>query len=337
MASLFRRSLWYMMFEEDVSERGRDRLWFLAVLACPLMLIGLGFIKFFLLVSLWLIWGYGKGPVEIYLALKFSGNDTKRIVSLLNKASRYDDALTLQGDHAIISAEARHFSLQAERCLDPIEQIVLYKQALRGFTKPQLLQPECQVQKAEILNSLAGLMENKLESLVLFKQAIDLGKQAVSYSDPRVTVWIVNLGILQQELEQYNESLNTFELALKVKNELLLDAFPELVAEWKTSMAYLLFSRPEDHVPARRVLELVEGALEIRTIANDQIKMAQSLNDCALLTILLSSQLIDSEDELLPLMERAQDRGRRCAELYLQTLGPDHPSTIKAKSDWGLR
>lgn len=334
MASLFRRSLWYMMFEEDVSERARDRLWFLAVLACPVMLARLGLVKFFLLVSLWLIWGYGKGPVEVYLALQYSGNDTKRIVRLLNKASRYDDALTLQGEHAIISAEARHFALQAEKCPDPTEQIALYKQALRGFTKPQLLQPECQVQKAEILNSLAGLMANKLDSLVLFKQAIDLGKRAVSHSDPRVTVWIVNLGILQQELEQYDESLETFELALKVKNELLLDAFPELVAEWRTSMAYLLFSRPEEHVPARRVLELVEGALEIRTASGDQVKVAQSLNDCALLTVLLSSQLVQSEDELLPLVERAQDRGRRCAELYLDALGPDHPSTVKAKADW---
>jgi tetratricopeptide (TPR) repeat protein len=277
--------------------------------------------------------------------------DRARFVQLLRQADRAEEALTLRGlgDYERIlclRALAKHKQKEEKNtkaALAALEEAVELAQKCKYTPQSDRTIKENDYEKsvevAEAYNELGSLlMELKRDSAdgiqaeQCYEKAIEIGRKTVTRSDPRVTMWLMNLGIFkQQQLGKLDEGLALYEEVLEIRKATLGEKDP-IVAKWLIDMAFLLLSRPDSEAIGGRIETLVQEALQVRKEAfgSDHELVAEALGHCALMAALTAKE---GESQGL---EKARDYGKQSAEMYERVLGKNHPQTIKAKTDWGV-
>ena len=330
------------MFFEDTTRKTKEKLAFLFLILLPLGLgievlyVTLGVILFLMVVK----------SVDARIALAISPDKT-RVLRILRDVGRGEEALVICGDdfHEKILSLRAVARIKTEQGLK-LEAIKLLEEACSLFpNSPYFPSPgkttlpkdyERVMEIAETMNELATLLleqpvkdDHRIESL--FEESLKMGRSTVTTKDPRVTLWLMNLGIFkQQELGKLNEALALFEEVLEVRKAVLGNNDP-LVAQWMVNMAYLLLSRSDANTIGDRIESLVQGALTIRKTlyGADNVHVAESLNDCALMAALTAK---DGDEKGL---KRAREYGQQSLATYERVLGKNHPTTIKSRADWG--
>jgi len=335
----------FRVFWTETSRKTKEKLAFLCFVLLPL---GFGTGVFFLAALLGVALTALK-KLDLHVALLLFPNDKLKVLNLLREAGRAEEALAICGN----DFHERILSLRALSKVrldkgDKIEALRALEEAYSLLhSSPYMLQTgakkpidekdyEKTMDLAETINDLATQLQEQPEKdrdriASLFEESIKLGSSTVGKEDPRVTLWLVNLGIFkQQETGKLNESLEHFEEVLQIRKRILGDEDP-LVAKWMVEMAYLLLSRPDAVAIGSRIEELVQGALAIRRkiFGNDHVDVASSLNDCALMAALTAKEGDDSG------LLKAVQYGKESADTYERVLGPNHPTTRKARADWG--
>jgi tetratricopeptide (TPR) repeat protein len=339
------------LFGEQTSEKTKQKIAFLTFVILPL---GLGIEVLYLFAAVAGVVTLYK-PADLKLALAMT-EDKSRILELLRESGRAQEALTVCGAdihekilalRSLAKQKARTERTEAIRLLEQAYALVDNSPfiGIRTTTSSSITKTtqmtnsdksyDRTMELAETINDLASLLQDQPEKdsariVSLFERAIHVGKDTVGSRDPRVTLWLVNLAILKQELGQFGESMQLFEEVLDNRKAVLGNDDP-MVARWMVEMAYLLLSRPDAVEIGARIEELVHGALQIRKriYGNDHVDVAASLNDCALMAALTAK---DGDDAGLA---RARQFGQQSVETYVRVLGKDHPTTQKARADWG--
>jgi hypothetical protein len=345
------------MIKNHTTRKTKEKLLFIWLILLPL---GLGiefsfYLSACILTSLVLFPQFDLQLTQRIFNLQQQTENSKLIREVLRKQGRYQECLDLilkesSSSNHINGGEDEQLLYErilCEKCLNVRNEENLLASLERAsqlvvehsdklFKKENaLLTSDQKMELIDVLNEFATKVGEKSKDVKkmekLFSQAIQFASKVVGKADPRVTVWLVNLGIFkQQELNQLKESEALYEEVLQLREQTLGKDDP-LVAKWMIEMAYLLLSRPDAVNIGDKIERLCQDALSVRKkiYGNDHIEVASALNDCALMAALTAK---DGDESGLV---KARQLGQESLATYERVLGKDHAITQKARADWG--
>lgn len=332
------------LFWKEATQATKEKLAFLCFIILPL---GFGYeaVVFLTLVSLSLFLPSVDTRVAQVLV-----HDQSKLCGLLRENGRYEDALKCShgnGFENIVSLKSLARSIASQG--DITEAVKLFQKAtdmIPGLLESRNLdngsnsidKNEKKVELAEIYNEYASLLASVNEHdnnkvAALYDKAIRIGRDSVGVDDPRVCVWLVSLGIFkQQEMGDFASSMSLFQEVVEIRKRTLGPTDP-IVAEWQIQMAYLLLSRPDAAQIGSKIIDLAQEALEIRikNFGKDSPIVASTYNDLGTIAMLTASE----GNEEQKYAQARLEYGQACIATYERSLGMEHPTTLKARQEWG--